>query len=438
MAKGITSAYVPLGAVGLQPQLARAFQERAFPGGLTYNSHPLACAAALATIRVYEEEGLRRRTPQRMGKVLRRAAAVAIEKKHPSVGATRSIGLFGMFELVRNRNSYEPMAPFNGTSDEMAALGRFFREKGLYTFVRWNTFFTNPPLIDHRGAAGRRPSDDRQGARDHRPGGEGLRGRSLIGASPHLVSGRRRWGRLEAERMATTVEAKNAAGRRSPRSGTGSAASARDGPVERWGDVFNPATGRSRPQRGRSRRRGRGRGGRRGRDRRPRPWREAVARARARGSCSRSASWSRSTSSELAEILTREHGKVAADALGEVKRGLEVVEFACGIAAAPEGRVLRERLDRRRQLLDPPAARRRRRHHAVQLPGDGADVDVPARDRVREHLRPEAVGEGSVGRQLLRASCWPRPGLPAGRLQRRPRRQGRGRRDPRRTPGSRR
>ena len=58
----------------------------------------------------------------------------------------RSIGLFGIVELVRNRETREPLAPFNGTSPEMAALGRFFRQEGLYTFVRWNTFFTNPPL----------------------------------------------------------------------------------------------------------------------------------------------------------------------------------------------------------------------------------------------------------------------------------------------------
>ena len=66
--------------------------------------------------------------------------------RHPSVGAVRSIGLFGIVELVRNRETMEPMAPFNGTSDEMIALGKRFREDGLYTFVRWNTFFTNPPL----------------------------------------------------------------------------------------------------------------------------------------------------------------------------------------------------------------------------------------------------------------------------------------------------
>ena len=69
-----------------------------------------------------------------------------LAKRHPSVGAARSIGLFGLVELVRDRANAEPMAPFNGTSAEMAALGKFFREEGLYTFVRWNTFFTNPPL----------------------------------------------------------------------------------------------------------------------------------------------------------------------------------------------------------------------------------------------------------------------------------------------------
>jgi taurine--2-oxoglutarate transaminase len=69
-----------------------------------------------------------------------------LERRHPSVGVTRSIGLFGIVELVRNPHTREPLAPFNGTSAEMQALHRFFREEGLYTFVRWNTFFTNPPL----------------------------------------------------------------------------------------------------------------------------------------------------------------------------------------------------------------------------------------------------------------------------------------------------
>lgn len=145
MAKGITSAYVQLGAVGLRGSIAKAFADKPFPGGLTYNSHTLACATALATIAVYEEEGLLENA-RKMGRILRERMT-ALEKKHPSVGTTRSIGLFGIFEVVRDRKTYEPMAPFNGHSDEMTALGKFFRENGLYTFVRWNTFFTNPPLI---------------------------------------------------------------------------------------------------------------------------------------------------------------------------------------------------------------------------------------------------------------------------------------------------
>jgi len=144
MAKGLTSAYVQLGAVGMRPAIARVFQEKAFPGGLTYNSHTLACAAALATLEVYEEEGLIENA-QRMGAILNRRMG-EIAQRHPSVGAHRNIGLFGVVEVVRSRDPYEPMAPYGGTSPEMAELGRFFREKGLYPFVRWNTFFTNPPL----------------------------------------------------------------------------------------------------------------------------------------------------------------------------------------------------------------------------------------------------------------------------------------------------
>ena len=124
--------------------IAERFTEIPFPGGLTYNSHPLACAAALAVIGVMEEDRLVDRACER-GKLL--ASLLAdLQSRHPSVGAVRSIGLFGIIELVRNRQTREPLAPFNGTSPEMAALGRFFREEGLYTFVRWNYFFTNPPL----------------------------------------------------------------------------------------------------------------------------------------------------------------------------------------------------------------------------------------------------------------------------------------------------
>ncbi len=100
------------------------------------------------------------------------------------------------------------------------------------------------------------------------------------------------------------------------------------------------------------------------------------------------------------------------------------------LAAPPQGRVLRERVDRRRQLLHPPAARGGRGHHPVQLPGDGADVDVSARHRVRQCLHPQAVREGPVRRPVLCRA--PRRGRVAtGCLQRRPRRQGGGRCHPR-------
>jgi len=144
MAKGITSAYVPLGAVGVRRTIADHFTDKPFPGGLTYSSHALACAAALATIAVYEEDGLIERARQR-GRLMAELQA-DVQARHPCVGAVRSIGLFGVIELVRDRKARTPMAPFNGTSPEMAALSRFFRQEGLFTLVRWNYFFTNPPL----------------------------------------------------------------------------------------------------------------------------------------------------------------------------------------------------------------------------------------------------------------------------------------------------
>ena len=144
MAKGLTAAYVQLGAVGMRRAVADQFKDKVFYGGLTYNSHPLACAAALAVISVYEEDQLIENA-RRMGAVMRQLLD-DLARKHPSVGAARSIGLFGLVELVRDRAKKVPLAPFNGTSEEMAALGKFFRQEGLYTFVRWNTFFTNPPL----------------------------------------------------------------------------------------------------------------------------------------------------------------------------------------------------------------------------------------------------------------------------------------------------
>jgi taurine--2-oxoglutarate transaminase len=145
MAKGLTSAYVPLGAVGLRRGIADYFKDKVFYGGLTYNSHPLGCATALATLQVYEDDNLCENA-RRMGAVMKDLMA-GLTARHPIVGAVRSIGLFGVIELVKDRQSMEPLAPFNGTSEPMNKLRKIFRDEGLYTFVRMNYFFANPPLI---------------------------------------------------------------------------------------------------------------------------------------------------------------------------------------------------------------------------------------------------------------------------------------------------
>jgi taurine--2-oxoglutarate transaminase len=144
MAKGLTSSYVPLGAVGIRPEVYRYFDEHVYWGGLTYNSHPLALAAALATIRVYEEDGLIEHAAK-MGEVMARHHQELLDK-HPSVGRVRNLGLFGIVELVRSRETMEPLAPFNGTSDEMKAIGKQLDDRGLFTMLRWNGIMTNPPL----------------------------------------------------------------------------------------------------------------------------------------------------------------------------------------------------------------------------------------------------------------------------------------------------
>jgi taurine--2-oxoglutarate transaminase len=144
MAKGLTSSYAPLGAVGMRHEVAGYFDDHVFYGGLTYNSHPLGCAAALGAIQAYEEDDMIGNS-QRMGAVLAKHHK-KLQERHPCVGATRSLGLFGALELVRDRRTMEPLAPFNGTSPEMKAINQALLDAGLFTFVRWNTIMTNPPL----------------------------------------------------------------------------------------------------------------------------------------------------------------------------------------------------------------------------------------------------------------------------------------------------
>src|ERR1700736_3681251 len=144
LAKGLTSSYAPLGAVGMRPKVASYFDEHVFYGGLTYNSHPLRCAAPLGAIQAYEEDDMVGNS-KRMGAVLAKHHR-RLQERHPCVGAARSIGLFGALELVRDRKTLEPLAPFNGTSPEMKAIAQALIDAGMHTFVRWNVIMTNPPL----------------------------------------------------------------------------------------------------------------------------------------------------------------------------------------------------------------------------------------------------------------------------------------------------
>lgn len=143
MAKGLTSSYIPLGAMGLRDHIADHFRENVFWGGLTYNSHPLSLATAIAAIGVLRDEGMVENAAA-MGVVMREEMD-RLQAKHPCVKEGRCIGLFGMMDLQKN-SAGERMAPYNGTSPAMQELGAFFREEGLFTFMRWGSFMCNPPL----------------------------------------------------------------------------------------------------------------------------------------------------------------------------------------------------------------------------------------------------------------------------------------------------
>jgi taurine---2-oxoglutarate transaminase len=143
-AKGLTSSYLPLGAVAIKPEIAAHFEENVFYGGLTYNSHPLSCAAAIAAIQVLEEDDLVGNA-KRLDPVMRRHHE-ELMAKHPSVGRVRNIGLFGIVELVRSRDTMEPMSPFNVVSETMQAVNQGLLERGLFTMIRFNGIMTNPPL----------------------------------------------------------------------------------------------------------------------------------------------------------------------------------------------------------------------------------------------------------------------------------------------------
>ena len=145
MAKGLTSAYAPLGAVAIKPEIAAAFDEQVFESGLTYTSHPISLAAAVANVRVMHDDKLVERAAS-LGPVLKRLLS-DLGEAHPSVGDVRSIGLFGIVELVRDRKTREPLAPWNSSSREMTALKQYCLDHGLYVYTHWHTILIVPPLI---------------------------------------------------------------------------------------------------------------------------------------------------------------------------------------------------------------------------------------------------------------------------------------------------
>lgn len=147
-AKGVNSGYVPLGGVIMGEAISASFATRAYPGGLTYSGHPLACAAAVACIGIYKEEGLIARA-RWLGQEVIGPALHAMQQRHPSVGDVRGLGAFWALELVRDRATREPLVPFNasGPADApMAAFGAACKRNGLWPFVASNRTHIVPPL----------------------------------------------------------------------------------------------------------------------------------------------------------------------------------------------------------------------------------------------------------------------------------------------------
>lgn len=146
-AKGLTAGYLPLGALIVSDKIAAHFDDKVLWLGLTYSAHPVACAAALEVLNIYESDRLLENAVQ-MGAYVNQCME-ELKEKHPCIGDFRNTGLLGCIELVKNRETKEPMAPFNAKPEEMAVMNKVaakLKELGLYTFVRWNYVFVAPPL----------------------------------------------------------------------------------------------------------------------------------------------------------------------------------------------------------------------------------------------------------------------------------------------------
>jgi len=148
-AKGITSGYVQLGATIWSRKIWEHFQERKFVSGLTYCGHALACACAVANIEVYKKEKLIERAAENGAYLAKRLKD--LEQRHPSVGDTRSIGLWACIELVSDKKSKTPLAGFNDSLRNVSGpLGKILMDNGLYLYCNWDYIFISPPLIISR------------------------------------------------------------------------------------------------------------------------------------------------------------------------------------------------------------------------------------------------------------------------------------------------
>ena len=144
-AKGLTAGYIPLGGIIVSDDIARHFEDKYLPLGLTYSAHPVSCAAALAVIEIYESENLIDRALH-IGAYID-ASVEQLKSKHPSIGDWRNTGMLGCIELVKNRATKEPMSEWNKPlSPAMSQVKSKLRELGMFTFAKWNFIFVAPPL----------------------------------------------------------------------------------------------------------------------------------------------------------------------------------------------------------------------------------------------------------------------------------------------------
>jgi taurine--2-oxoglutarate transaminase len=144
-AKGVNSGYVPLGGVAISDEIHATFAHRTYPGGLTYSGHPLACAAAVATIRAMEDDDVVGRAARLGGEVLGPGLR-ALAEKHEWIGEVRGTGAFWAVELVSDRSTREPLAPYGGSSPQLGAIVKGCQERGMLPFSNYNRIHVVPPL----------------------------------------------------------------------------------------------------------------------------------------------------------------------------------------------------------------------------------------------------------------------------------------------------